>query len=325
MQHSKIIQYVLIFSITVVMLMACNFTELPLPEPQPIRFAYSLWPGYFPAAIAQEKGFFAAQGVKVEITFSEDVQAQIANLSAGKYDGMALALGSMVQVCAANRDVRMIIAIDQSDGADAVIAKPAIPRVAELKGKVIGTTLGDFGELFVNKMLEANGITRDQVTLVNVGGEKIPVLLQSGAIQAGHTWEPYVSQAVKAGGNILFTSKQTPGLIPDVIVFQGNVLRDRPADIRAFVRAWFQAVDYWLAFPEEGNRIIAKALKIKPETISLDGIKLLTLSDNRQAFTPGNTTESLYHTTQLYFSFYQQIGNLGSTSEINRFLDPSFL
>lgn len=325
MEQSRWLRYLLVFSIATIVVATFTLLKSPAPEQPPLRLAYSLWSGYFPAVIAKEKGFFAAQGVKVETVFSEDIQAQIASFGAGKYDGMAAAIGTLVQIKAANRDVRVILVTDQSVGADAVVASPEVRKVADLKGKVIGTSLGSFGELFVHKMLEAYGIALDQVTLVNMGGDKIPQQLKRGAIQAGNTWEPYVSKVVKDGGNVLFTSKDTPGLISDIIVFQGNVLRDRSSEIRAFVRAWFQALKYWQAHPREGNAIIAKALSIKPEAISLNGIKLLDLSDNKRAFTAGQTTASLYYTAQLYFNFYHQTGNLGTTAEINKVLDPSFL
>jgi NitT/TauT family transport system substrate-binding protein len=124
---------------------------------------------------------------------------------------------------------------------------------------------------------------------------------------------------------VLFTSKQTPGLIPDVIVFREPVLRARPADIRAFVRAWFQAVEYWQSNPKEGNAIIGKVLNIPPETISLEGVKLLTLNDNQQGFTSNNSTDSLYYTAQLYANFFVRTGGLTRPPEINQLLDPSFL
>jgi NitT/TauT family transport system substrate-binding protein len=200
-----------------------------------------------------------------------------------------------------------------------------IKSVADLKGKRIGTKLGDFGELFVTKILETKGLSTQDVSLVNIEAGAIPAFLKSGEIQAGQTWEPYVSQAVKSGAKVLFTSKQMPGLIADVIVFQGNVLRDRPQDVKAFIRAWFQAQNYWKANPEESKAIIAKTLNIKPETISIDGIQLSTLQDNLKAFTPGSTTESLYHTAKLYADFYTRTGGLNAAPDIQKLIDPSFV
>lgn len=304
---------------------ACNIILPAKIEKIPLKVTYSPWPGFLPIVIAKEKGFFDQQGVKVKTIYLEDTQLQMAETGAGKYDGAALSLGSIVIINSKNPDVRIIFASDESAGADAVVASPLIRTIQDLKGKALGTGIGGFGELFAVKMLETANLTTEDVTLVNMDGEQVPTRLQRSEIQAGQTWEPYVSQAVKTGARVLFSSDRTPGLIPDVVAFQSSVLRDRPSDIKAFVRAWFQAVDYWKANPQEGNAIIAKSLKVKPATISLKGMKLFDLSDNLQAFTPGSSTKSLYYTARLYADFFVRTGGLTRLPNIDKLLDPSFL
>ncbi len=325
MQHSRSLRLKFLLSILTLSLIACTLMAPPKPESSPLRVVYDPWPGFLPILIAQEKGFFTQQGVKVEAVFTKNAAEKIPEFGAGNYDGITLALGNVLTSSATNPNITIILATDISAGADAAIAQPPVLTMGDLKGKMVGTHLGGFGELFVSTMLEINGMKADDITLTNATGEQILPLVQSDKIQAGHAWEPYVSQGVKAGLRVLFTSEQTPGLIPDVIVFQGSVLRNRPNDIRAFVRAWFHAVDYWKANPQEGNALIAKALKLEPEAISLEGVKLLTLSDNRQAFTPGTTTESLHYTTQLYSNFFARTGSLNRLPDLKQLLNSSFL
>jgi NitT/TauT family transport system substrate-binding protein len=95
--------------------------------------------------------------------------------------------------------------------------------------------------------------------------------------------------------------------------------------VKAFIRAWFQAQDYWKANPEESKAIIAKTLNIKPETISTEGFQLSTLQDNLKVFTPGSTTESLYHTAKLYADFYTRTGGLSAAPDIQTLIDSSFV
>jgi len=317
--------WVFLFLLFTLNLSACNLTMVSKTQLPALKIVYDTWPGFLPLVIAQEKGFFAEQGVKVETVLTENSETKIPDFTAGKYDGITLALGSVVTSNAANSNIRIILGIDCSDGADAVISQPQIQTVRDLKGKAIATRLGGFGELFIKKMLDANKMNFNDITLLNARGEQIPEFVQSGKTNAGNTWEPFLSKAIAAGLRVLFTSKQTPGLIPDVMVFQASVLRERPDDVRAFIKAWFQAVDYWKVNPKEGNALIANALKLKPETISLTGVKLLTLKDNKQAFTPGTNTESLHYTTQLYSEFFTQTNSLNSHPDGNQLLDPSFL
>jgi NitT/TauT family transport system substrate-binding protein len=275
--------------------------------------------------IAQEKGFFTEQGVKVEPVYVENYITSLSDFSAGKYDGVTISVGSLMSIIGKTPDARVVLVTDQSAGGDAVVVQPNIQNVADLKGKRIGTKIGDFGELLVITMLERNGLTTDDVTLVNTEAEAIPARLQAGDLQAGQTWDPYISEAVKAGAKVLFSTKETPGLIPGVMVFRNNILINRPNDIQAFTRAWFQAVDYWKANPEKGNALIAKKFNIKPKEVSLDGLDLFSRQDNLKALTLGTTTESLHYTAKLYADYYIRTGGLSTAPDIQKLIDPSFV
>lgn len=324
---SRLLRFVSLLLLSILLVTACNGTAIVTSQSKslPLTVGYTVWPGFFPIAIAQGKGFFQAQGVNVETVSSKNYLAPISDFSAGKYDGLAASLGTLISIFEKNPDMQIVLAPDESAGADALIAQHDIHRVADLKGKRIGVKLGDLGELFVTQMLEKNSLSTDDIILVNTEGETVPARLHSGDIQAGHTWEPYLTIAAKSGAQVLFTSQQTPGLIPDAIVFRSAVVRDRPNDVKAFIRAWFQAQDYWRANPQESKALIAKALNIKPEEVSADGVRLYTLQDNLKAFTPNSTTQSLYHTAKLYADFYIRTGGLSAAPNIQKLINPSFV
>ncbi|MBD2063497.1 ABC transporter substrate-binding protein [Funiculus sociatus GB2-A5] len=323
---SRLLRFASLFLLSLVLVTACNGTTIVTsrPEQPPLEVGYNLWPGLFPIAIAQEKEFFTAQGVKVKPVYIQNFLESVSEFTAGQYDGVAITVGSLMSIIGKNPDVQIAMATDESSGSDSIVVRPDVKSVADLKGKRLGVRLGD-GELFVSQMLQKHGLTTDDVTLVNVEGEAVPARFKSGDIQAGHTWEPYLSEVTKSGGRVLFTSKDTPGLISTVIVFRTSVVRDRPQDIQAFIRAWFQAQDYWKANPEESKALIAKTLSIKPEEVSTEGVKLYTLKDNLKAFTPGSTTESLYHTAKLYSDFYIRTGGLSTAPDIQKLINPSFV
>jgi NitT/TauT family transport system substrate-binding protein len=322
---SRLLQSIALCLFSIFIITAC--TGKPLAT-APLPVSYMLWPGSFPIVIAQEKGFFAQQGVQVEAQLDASATAtdrQIAAFSTGKISAALMPLGDAINVSTNNPDIRIVAVVDKSDGADAIAAQPSVQTIADLKGKRLGAKLGSFSELFVTEMLKASGLTTDDVTLMNTPGEQIPDRLQSGDLQAGHTWEPFLSRSVLNQAHVIFTSHQTPGLIPDVLVFSSDVLRDRPQDVKAFIRAWFQAVEYWKANPQEGSALIAKTLKLDPRTVSLEGVKLLNQPENIQAFQPSQTTLSIHHTAQLYSDFFVQTGSIRKPVEIDTLLDSSFL
>ena len=323
----RLIRFVFLFLLSLLLVTACNGTKTVTShrEYPPLRIAYIQWPGFYPMIIAQEKGFFTQQGVKVEPFYVENYVTSVSDFSAGQYDGVGISTGSLMSIIGSNPDTRVVLITDQSAGGDAVVAQPNIQSVADLKGKRIGTKIGDFGELFVSIMLERNGLTTDDVTLVNTEAEAIPTRLQGANIQAGQTWDPYISEAVKAGAKVLFSTKEAPGLVPSLIVFSNKVLTNRPTDIQAFIRAWFQALDYWEANLEKSNILIANKLNIKPEEVSTEGVDLFNQQDNLKAMTPGTTTESLYYTAKLYADFYIRTGGLSTAPDIEKLIEPSFV
>ncbi|MBW4648628.1 MAG: ABC transporter substrate-binding protein [Kastovskya adunca ATA6-11-RM4] len=324
----RVLRFLSLFFLSLTLITACTGTKSIVfrPEPPPLKIAYNLWPGTFPMAIAQEKGFFTLQGVNVEHAYTVNYLESVSNFVAGKSDGLFIVLGSLMGVIEKIPDVQITLIADESAGADVVLAQPDIRNGTDLKGKRIGVKLGDYGELFVTTWLEQHGLTTDNVTLVNVEGEAVPAQFQSGNIQAGQTWEPYVSEAInQSGASVLFTSEETPGLMPTVMIFRSKVLRDRPNDVQAFIRAWFQAQEYWQANQTESNALITKALDLKPENLFTDGIKFYTWQDNLKAFTPGSTTESLHHTAKLYADFYIRIGGLSATPDVQKLINPSFV
>ena len=60
-------------------------------QAEPLRIRYSIWVGYGPLFVAAEKGFFAKEGVEVELIRIEDDTATLAALFAGQIDALATA------------------------------------------------------------------------------------------------------------------------------------------------------------------------------------------------------------------------------------------
>ncbi|MBH8566457.1 ABC transporter substrate-binding protein [Nostoc sp. CENA67] len=321
----KLLKYFSIFLIIICLLFACYAsvpTELKRP---PLKMPIGYFVGEYPGIIAKEKGFFKAQGVDVELIYNKRyTQLERANFSAGKYDGITASLGSFIILSATNPDIQGVLVIDESIGADVVVAQSQIKTLADLKGKKLGANLGGFSEVFVTEMLKTANLTSDDVNLLKLEALEIPQHLKNNVIQAGHTWEPYLSEAIKSGGHILFTSKQTPGLILDMIIFRGDTIRDRPQDIRAFVQAWLQAAAYWKANVQEGNAIISKALKIPSNTVSLEGVNLTDLAENQKLFQSSNPN-SIYKTANIYADFFIRSGNVTRIPELKSLFNSSFL
>lgn len=292
------------------------------PQRQPLKVAWSLWSGWYPIIIAQELDLFAKHGAAIEPVFYESYPSSVfPDFASGQVDGM---LAGLYEVLKANIPAaRVVMITDNSDGAEGIVVAPEIHTPADLAGKRVGTQ-GAIGEFITITLLRTNGLSPNDVLMVDVAPEQVLEQLPD-KIQAGYTWDPYLSQAKAQGYHILYTTADTPGMVPDVVVFHGSVLQQRPEDVRGFIAAWFEAQEYWLAHPAEGNAIIARVTGLKAEEISLTGCKLFNRQDNLNAFTPGYDTTSLYFTGRMQIEFSISMGDLTTAPDLNQVLDASFL
>lgn len=302
---------------------ACAPTSVAAEKP-PLRVGWSLWPGWYPLLIAQELGLYEKNGANIELVYYDlykDIQPALAS---GMLDGGGLALGDVLLDDVAE-DVQVVLITDASNGADQILAAPGILGPKDLRGKRIGFQPGTYAEVLVQAMLDANGISRSDVTFVEVPVEDIPNAIPD-TIDAGHTYEPYASQARANGFNPIFTSADTPGLLLDVYAFRSDVLADRPEDVRGFIAAWFEALRYWQNYPTEGDAIIAKVLNIPESEVTTEGIRIYNLADNQKAFEQTGDVTSIFYPARIDLQLLSDRGIISYPITIDaNFLNPSFL
>src|SRR6186713_3751582 len=94
----KTFRFLSIIVIAVFVISACGAQEPAAAANPPLRIAVNLWPGLYPAAIAQEQGFFEKHNVPVEIHYYESYPQTYADLLVGKVDGLSAIVGDMLLI-----------------------------------------------------------------------------------------------------------------------------------------------------------------------------------------------------------------------------------
>lgn len=304
------------------LLAACTGqTEAQLP---PLRVAYAQWWGDYTIIIAQEKGFFQKYGVEVEPLYYEVFSRSLPDIASGQIDAGTFTLGDTLSL-ASHTDM-LAVAISDDGGASVVVAEPQITNIGDLKGKQVGILLGSAYEIFVDEMLRSAGLHREDVTLVDIDPENIPQALQSKQLQAGFTWEPFTAQSLAQGNHVLFSSASLSGLYANAIVFRKDVVAQRPEDVKNYLKAWFEAVEYRANHPRESNEIIAKAMGIPVADVPGDA-KLLTLADNLDIYAdkPTGFSTSIYNLAMLNGNFLIRIGSLNKIPDLRQVFIKTYL
>lgn len=320
----RLLKRLTLIILTTLTLTSCTaFQPTPRPLP-PLRIEYTFWWGDYTLLVAKEKGFFAEEGVEVEPIYYEIFTESFADLAAGQIDAALIASGDVMSI---NRHTPIkIIGLEDDGGYMPIIAKPEIKTIRDLKGKTVGTLTGTQYELLMTEMLASAGMTTSDINVRNVNPEKVSEALSKNEIQAAFIWEPFTSQAVRQGAHILYPTDDTLRLFPDTIAFRQNVIAQRPEDIKAFMKAWFKAVDYRLSHPEETRQIAAKYIGVPVEQIEPDtSLKIFTLQDNLNMYSQSSSEEnSIFKIAQKTAAYLISSGTLAIAPDIESIITSKF-
>jgi len=211
-------------------------------------------PDHAVLVVAQEKGFFAAQNLEVELQTPADPNDPPKLVAAGQGD-IALSYQPQLtmQVDQGLPLARVGVLIDTPLNMLLALRDNGIASIGDLKGRKIGYSVGGFEEALLKTMLGKAGLKLEDVTLVNVNFSLSPALLSKqvdAAIGAFRNFELNQLELAKKPGLAFFPEEE--GVPPyDELVLVAN--RDQLNDPRLgrFVAALEQATLYLLNHPDE--------------------------------------------------------------------------
>jgi NitT/TauT family transport system substrate-binding protein len=274
----------------------------------PLTIAYSDWPGWVAWDVGLQKGFFAAEGVDVELKWFEYAPSMEA-FTAGKVDAVAMTNGDALITRASGTPSVAIVINDFSDGNDMVVARAGIPDVKGLRGKKVGVELGFVDHFLLLQALTTAGLKESDVTLVNVPTDQTPQLLKSGQVDAIAAWQPNSGQALREspGSKPVYTSADAPGLIYDLLCVSPKSLRERKEDWKKVAKVW-QRIAAFIADPatvDEAAKIMAARVGMEPARYKalMGGTHFLGGAEQKTRFADGAELTSVRHSTRVVDGF----------------------
>ncbi len=219
-------------------------------------------PDHAALIVAQEKGYFTAQELTVELQTPADPNDPPKLAAAGKVDlAVSYQPQLMIHVNAGLPLKRIGTLVSTPLNALVVLKDGPIKSLSDLKGRKIGYSVGGFEEALLKSMLAKAGLKMEDVTLVNVNFSLSPALLANqvdAVIGAFRNFELNQLDLAKKPGRAFYPEEE--GVPPyDELVLVAN--RDGLKDdrYRRFLTALEQATLYILNHPEEAwKAFIAK-------------------------------------------------------------------
>jgi len=244
------------------------------------------WIGYGPWYIAQAKGFFQKEGINVQlITFQQDADLNAA-LASGKTQAANIATHTSIKlILNTHLPITPVLALDDSEGADAMLGSAAIKSVSDLRGKTVGYAYGTTSDLLFHFALSQAHIPNSAVHQVNIPADSVTAALVAGHIDAAVSYEPFISSVAGKGKglHVIYSSKVAPGLIGDFTVVNNDLIKNHPDEVRALLRAWNDAMTYWAQNPADGLAIMGKGVGSSPADLksTLAGAVIYTITQNK--------------------------------------------
>jgi NitT/TauT family transport system substrate-binding protein len=259
-----------------VVLSACG----KAPE-APLRIGLIVWPAYEIPFLARSLGKLDPAVVQLVDYRTDDVSQAYRN---GLLDVLTVTLDEALRAAESDPDQRIVMVIDFSMGADALLARKGIESLADLKGRRVGAQQDLLSGFFLRRCLEQARLTTADVQLVPTNIPEGEDAFVKGRVDAIVTYEPTRSRLLARGAVELFSTASIPGEVVDVLMVNRRLLKDRPEALEALARGWFEGVDYYRAHPVEAAASMAVRESLTPSEFqkALDVIHIPDLAENRR-------------------------------------------
>jgi NitT/TauT family transport system substrate-binding protein len=249
------------------------------------------------------------------------------DVNSGKLHAMGFTQYDLVRHVAAGNDLAGIIAIDYSETADALVAKAGIARLQDLRGKKIALHRGTYLEYLLSVVAQRDDLDLEEITLVDRSGEEAIADFIAGRVDAILSWEPYVSDAKKAGGVEIFSSGDFPGLTYSVFTLRRDFIEAHPREVDALTQVWQRTERFIRENPQASCAIVAR-LSNEPLPY-VEGLlrsdRVLDISDNRRAFSYAAGFESLHGSWRRMNDFMLDRGLVARRVDSPAHLDSRFI
>ena len=160
-------------------------------------------------------------------------------------------------------DARILASICKAGAEDLVARKDkGIACPADLKGKRIGVTKKSATEYSLMKFLVFNGLSTNDVTIIDLPPEKLLEGLLSGEIDAFASWDVWVAKSKEILGDGVLSWPTRLGQEDYwLLSTRKDVIETRPDTVIRLLKALLQAEDFAANHSETAKSILAKHSK----------------------------------------------------------------
>ena len=276
------------------------------PEPlQKITVAYTYQPQSTLVHVAVAKGYFTEEGLDVQPLMHTYGKAALQSVVENKADFATVAETPVMFNVLKGEKIFVIANIEASSMNNAIVARKDVGIISpgDLKGKRVGYTPGTTSDFFLDSLLTANGLTRQEIKPVALKPEEMQDAIIARKVDAISTWNYPLTQINRQLGadGTLFYDREIYTETFNIAARQDFVQKN-PETVKSFLRALIKAEHFVTKNPDEAQSIMSATTKIDKNLIHdvwdafnyhvvLDQTLLITLEDETRWAMKNKLTE----------------------------------
>ena len=273
----------LLVSLALFLVAACGSDSEPTTEPLTkvsIALDWFPWSNHSGLFIAQERGYFADEGLDVSIFTPGDPSTVLQTVASGRDDfGISYQPELLIAREKGIPVVSVMALVQHPLNSVMSLKESGIVEPKDLAGKKVGAPGLPSDESLLDTMLRNQGLTLDDVEMVNVGFDLVPALIskQVDAV-VGAYWVHESISATNQGFELNIMRMEQNG-VPDfyelVIVANEEKIAQDPDLVQSFVRGVTRGYQDAIADPQDAVQLLKR---VKPEVdlaIEIPGVELL--------------------------------------------------
>jgi NitT/TauT family transport system substrate-binding protein len=227
-----------------------------------VTIGMSGWTGFAPLTLAEKAGIFKKNGVDVTIKFIPQKDRHLA-IASGDVQCAATTVETFIVWNANGVPIKQVVQLDKSYGADGMVVRNSIAKIAELRGKTVAASAPGTAPYFTLAwMLKKNGLSVKDVRIVNLEPGPAAQAFVAGQNDAAMTYEPYLSTVRDKpdAGKIIATTLDYP-MIMDTFGCTPKFIQENPRLVQAMVSSYFEALEMIKREPKKSYEIMGSAVK----------------------------------------------------------------
>jgi NitT/TauT family transport system substrate-binding protein len=227
-----------------------------------VAIGMSGWTGFAPLSLADKAGIFKKNGVDVAIKFIPQKDRHLA-IASGDVQCAATTVETFIVWNANGVPIKQVVQLDKSYGADGMVVRNNVARIADLKGKTVAASAPGTAPYFTLAwMLKKNGLSVKDVRIVNLEPGPAAQAFIAGQNDAAMTYEPYLSTVRDKpdAGKIIATTLDYP-MVMDTFGCTPTFIQQNPKLVQAMVNSYFEALQLIKAEPKKSYETMGSVVK----------------------------------------------------------------